>query len=96
MGQNLSLAEPFADTSGATLSAADRANDIVLAAIWGGSLYGVGMIWSAVGLLRRWARAGPDDGDGGGGGAAPLAVLAALLVSTGWPVVLAYFAFSDR
>ncbi|KAL2187881.1 hypothetical protein L209DRAFT_685594 [Thermothelomyces heterothallicus CBS 203.75] len=90
MGQNLSLSEPFADTSGAVLSPVDRANDIIVAIIWGLSLYGIGMIWCAVVLLRRWA--GPNNDRG----VTMLSVLAAFLMSAGWPVILAYFAFSNQ
>jgi len=90
MGQNLSLSEPFADTSGATLAPWDRDNDLLLAAIWGCSLYGIGMIWCAVGLLRRWAGKNHDREIN------IVSLLAAFLMSTGWPVILLYFAMSSR
>jgi hypothetical protein len=87
MGQNLSLSEKFADTSKATLAPWDREGDIILGIAWACSLYGIGMIWCAVALLRRWANSDR--------GANLFSVLAAFVLSSGWPVILAYFAFSD-
>ncbi|KAL2270686.1 hypothetical protein VTJ83DRAFT_57 [Remersonia thermophila] len=85
MGNNLSLEEPFADTSGAELADFDKFNDMVMLVAWAGSLYAIGMIWCTVGLLRRWN----SDRD-----LNLMSVLAAILISTGWPVVLIYFAMS--
>ncbi|KAL2125659.1 hypothetical protein VTJ04DRAFT_2024 [Mycothermus thermophilus] len=85
MGQNLSLEEPFADTSEATLADYDRFNLIVMAIAWAGSCYGIGMIWCAVGLLRRWN--GDRDLN-------LISVLTAILLSTGWPVILVYYALT--
>ncbi|KAK4234210.1 hypothetical protein C8A03DRAFT_18841 [Achaetomium macrosporum] len=90
MGQNLSLSEKFADTSKATLAPWDRTSDTILGIIWLCSLYGIGMIWCAVALLRRWA------GRDGERGVNLFSILAAFLMSTGWPVILLYFAMSDR
>ncbi|AEO68485.1 uncharacterized protein THITE_2145626 [Thermothielavioides terrestris NRRL 8126] len=90
MGQNLSLSEKFADTSKATLSPFDRENDIILGVIWASCFYAFGMIWCAVTLLRRWA------GRNGERGINIFSILAALLLSTGWPVILLYFAMSSR
>lgn len=90
MGNNLSLEEPFADTSKARLSPQDRLADIILGAVWLGSAYGVGMIWCAVGLLTRWS------GKGGERSVNLFSVLAAFLLSAGWPVILLYFALSSR
>lgn len=84
MGQNLSLEEEFADTSGVVWAPEDRANTVLLGVIWLCSAYGVGMVWCAVGLLRRWAG---RDGEKGAGLAS---LLAALLLSSGWPVVVLY------
>lgn len=91
MGQNLSLSEKFADPSGIVLSPWDRNADILIGILWGCSLYAIGMIWCAIGLLRRWA-GGPDNERG----INIFSVLAAFLLSTGWPVILLYFAMSSR
>jgi hypothetical protein len=90
MGQNLSLSEKFADTSKATLAPWDRNADIIVGVIWACCLYAIGMIWCAVGLLRRWS--GPDEERG----VNIFSVLAAFLLSSGWPVILLYFAMSSR
>lgn len=90
MGQNLSLSEPFADTSGATLAPWDRNADIIVGVLWGCSLYAIGMIWCAIGLLRRWSR-GDSEKD-----VNLFSVLAAFLLSSGWPVILLYFAMSSQ
>jgi len=90
MGQNLSLSEKFADASGVTLAPWDRDNDILVAILWGCSLYAIGMIWCAVGLLRRWS------GKDGDRDVNIFSVLAAFLLSTAWPVILLYFAMSSR
>jgi hypothetical protein len=90
MGQNLSLQEPFADTSKAALAPQDRLNDIILGVTWVGCLYGIGMIWCAVSLLRRWSGGNSEREVG------MVSVLAAFVLSTGWPAILAYYAFSDR
>jgi hypothetical protein len=90
MGQNLSLEEPFADTSKATLSAQDAAADIIVGIMWAGSFYAIGMIYCAVGLLRRW-NGGDSDRD-----VNFFSILAAFMLSSGWPVVLLYFAMTSR
>ncbi|KAK4095744.1 hypothetical protein N658DRAFT_437615 [Parathielavia hyrcaniae] len=90
MGQNLSLSEKFADTTDATLAPWDAQADIILAILWGCSLYAIGMIWCAVGLLRRWS--GPHHERD----VSLVSVLAAFLLSSGWPVILVYFAMADR
>ncbi|KAK4154798.1 hypothetical protein C8A00DRAFT_32393 [Chaetomidium leptoderma] len=90
MGQNLSLSEKFADTSGAALAPWDATADIILAVLWGCSIYAMCMIWCAVGLLSRWSR-GDAEKD-----VSLFSVLAAFLLSSGWPVILLYFAMSSR
>ncbi|EGS22499.1 uncharacterized protein CTHT_0020430 [Thermochaetoides thermophila DSM 1495] len=90
MGNNLSLSEPFADTSGALLSPEDRLNSIILGVAWIGSLYGIGMIWCAVELIKRWA--GPH----GERDIGPVSICAALLLSTGWPVLILYLMRQER
>ncbi|KAK4225857.1 hypothetical protein QBC38DRAFT_251222 [Podospora fimiseda] len=90
MGQNLSLQEPFADTSGAVLSPTDRVNIIIMACLWAGSTYGIGMIWCAVTLLQRWS------GRNGEKGVNIFSVLAAFILSSGWPLIMTYFAMNSR
>ncbi|KAK0609947.1 hypothetical protein B0T17DRAFT_501180 [Bombardia bombarda] len=84
MGQNLSLSEPFADTSKAILSPTDATADTILGVIWICSIYGLASIVCAVHLIQRWS--GPN----GERGVNLFSVLAAFLVSTLWPVVLIY------
>ncbi|KAJ4401250.1 hypothetical protein N0V85_005562 [Neurospora sp. IMI 360204] len=55
MGQNLSLSEPFADTSGVKFSPSDRHADIIVGVTWACSAYGIGVIFCAVRLLERWS-----------------------------------------
>ena len=91
MGANLSLSEKKADTSKIALAPGDRTADIILGILWACSLYGIGMIWCAVALLRRWGRGGDSDR-----GINFFSVVAAFLLSTGWPAILLYFAVSGR
>lgn len=88
MGNNLSTFV-VPDTSADVLSDIDRANDIKLMIFWIASLYGCAMIFSTCALVDRWK--GPYDRIRTGGGS----VLAALLLSTAWPVVLAYLMVSS-
>jgi len=90
MGQNLSLQEPFADTSGVVWSAIDREAFLFLGLFWLGSLYGIAMIACACSLLKRWS------GKHGERGTSFLSVLAAFLLATGWPVIFAYFLLQKR
>ncbi|KAK0666756.1 hypothetical protein QBC41DRAFT_147034 [Cercophora samala] len=90
MGQNLSLEEPFADTSGAKFAKEDQMNSIILGIAWAGSVYGIGMIWCAVTLLSRWSGRESDRDPN------LFSVLAAFLLSTGWPMIMLYFAMSSR
>jgi len=83
MGQNLSSTQ-VVDTSNDIISAPDRTNEIILGIIWAGALYGIAMVWCAVTLLSRWA--GPH----GERGFNIFSILAAFLLSTGWPVVLLF------
>jgi len=88
MGQNLSGPDLFADPKRAKIALApfDRYSDMVLAVIWGLSFYGVGMIFCACQLLSRWS------GKHGERGANFFSVLAAFILSVGWPVILLYLA----
>ncbi|CAP62249.1 uncharacterized protein PODANS_5_12040 [Podospora anserina S mat+] len=90
MGQNLSLEEPFADTAGAVFAKEDQMNSIILGIAWAGSVYGIGMIWCAVTLLSRWSGRESDRDPN------LFSVLAAFLLSTGWPMIMLYFAMSSR
>jgi len=84
MGANLSVEEPFADTSGVVWAPQDQLNYIIMAIIWGCALYGLGMIWCAVQLLSRWS------GRHGERGVNIFSILAAFLLSTAWPPILLY------
>ena len=88
MGQNLSLSEKFADTSKAKLAGHDAVADIILGIAWAGSAYGIGMIYCAVALLSRWS------GKDGERDANFFSVLAAFILSVGWPLILIYLAQS--
>ncbi|KAM5351159.1 hypothetical protein ACJ41O_003882 [Fusarium nematophilum] len=87
MGNNLSSTF-VPDTSGVVLSPEDRASGIKLAIFWIASLYGCAMIFSTCALVDRWK--GPYDRIRTG----PGSVFGALLLSTVWPVVMAYLIMS--
>ncbi|KAG5661480.1 hypothetical protein HG530_003715 [Fusarium avenaceum] len=87
MGANLSSTF-VPDLSGVVLSPEDRNADIHLAVFWAGSLYAIAMVFSTCALIDRWK--GPYDRVRTTGGS----VLGALLLSTAWPVVMAYLLFS--
>ncbi|KAK3385901.1 hypothetical protein B0H63DRAFT_523215 [Podospora didyma] len=53
MGQNLSM--PPVDTSGVKLSPQDRNSQIILGVTWLCCIYGIGMIFTAIKLMTRWA-----------------------------------------
>jgi len=86
MGQNLSTSEVFADTSKAKLAPWDRNADYILAVVWGLSFYGIGMIFCAIALLGRWS------GKHGERGVNFFSILAAFILSVGWPLILIYLA----
>jgi len=86
MGQNLSGEAVFKDTSKAALAPFDRYSDMLLAIIWGCSIYGIGMIFCAIALLGRWS------GKHGERGVNIFSVLAAFILSVGWPLILIYLA----
>ncbi|CAJ0553387.1 Ff.00g118990.m01.CDS01 [Fusarium sp. VM40] len=87
MGANLSSTF-VPDLSGVVLSPEDRNADIHLAVFWAASLYAIAMVFSTCALIDRWK--GPYDRVRTTGGS----VLGALLLSTAWPVVMAYLLFS--
>ncbi|KAK5662660.1 hypothetical protein OQA88_8576 [Cercophora sp. LCS_1] len=87
MGQNLSNPALFNDpTFAPTLAPFDRYSDMVLAVAWAGSFYAVGMIYCAVNLLARWS------GKHGERGVNFFSILAAFILSVGWPLILIYLA----
>ncbi|EGO55951.1 hypothetical protein NEUTE1DRAFT_46844 [Neurospora tetrasperma FGSC 2508] len=90
MGQNLSLSEPFADTSGVVLSPQDRHADIIVGVTWACSVYGMGIIFCAVKLLERWA------GEHGERGVSFAGVVGAFLCGSAWPLVLVYLMVTEK
>ncbi|KAF4962142.1 hypothetical protein FSARC_9759 [Fusarium sarcochroum] len=89
MGNNLS-STIVPDTSGVVLSPEDRNSAIHLAVFWGASLYVCAMIFSTCALVDRWK--GPYDRVRTTLGS----VFAAILLSTAWPVVMAYLFMSPN
>ncbi|KAF5718627.1 hypothetical protein FMUND_5208 [Fusarium mundagurra] len=87
MGNNLSSTF-VPDTSKDILSPQDRHSDMFLGIFWASSLYGCAMIFSTCALIDRWK--GPYDRVRMSLGS----VMGALLLSTAWPVVMAYLMFS--
>ncbi|PNY25632.1 uncharacterized protein TCAP_04434 [Tolypocladium capitatum] len=88
MGANLS-STVVTDTSKVVLSPTDRAADIILGIIWLLVLYAMAVIFTTCALIDRWK--GPTDRIRVGGGS----VMAAIALSTAWPVVLLYLMFSN-
>lgn len=87
MGANLSVTvEP--DLSGVTWSPGDRNAFIMLGIIWALVFYACAMIYTTCALIDRWK--GPGDKIRTGRSS----VFAALMLSTGWPVVMAYMMVS--
>jgi hypothetical protein len=66
------------------LSEIDRAGDILVLGLWGGVIYAIAMVWTTCALIDRWR--GPYDKIRTGKGS----VMAALVLSALWPVVLVY------
>ncbi|KAM6527178.1 hypothetical protein FSOLCH5_003250 [Fusarium solani] len=88
MGNNLSSTF-IPDTSKVVLSPEDRASAIKLGIFWAASLYGCAVIFSTCALVDRWK--GPFDKNYVGFSS----VMAALLLSTCWPVVMTYLFLSQ-
>ena len=87
MGVNLSTPyEP--DISGVVISPEDATAMTILGIMWVLVLYVCAMIFSTCALIDRWK--GPYDRVRTTGGS----VIGALLLSTAWPVVMAYLIFS--
>ncbi|KAK3689217.1 hypothetical protein B0T22DRAFT_376803 [Podospora appendiculata] len=87
MGQNLS-STVVVDTSKDITSPEDRRSQIILGILWLGCVYGIAMIYCAIALLARWS------GKHGERGVNIFSILAAFLLSVGWPVVLVYLGTS--
>lgn len=88
MGQAFSV--EFPDTSKDVISAADAFTELVLAVCWAGSFYAMGMIFTSLQLIDRWR--GPRDDYSVG----LSSVLAALLLSIAWPIVLVVLALNNN
>lgn len=88
MGNNLSSAYTPPDLSGVVLSPEDTTSLYILAGIWGGTTYVLGMIFCMFTLIDRWR--GPYDKYRTGGSS----VLAAFAMSALWPMVMAYIIVS--
>jgi hypothetical protein len=87
MGQNLSsnyAKDTFGDPSRDVIGAGDAMNEKILLIMWIGSVYGIAMIASTVLLCERWG--GPHGGRKVGLGS----VLAAIMLSSAWPLVFLY------
>ncbi|KAJ9144048.1 hypothetical protein NKR23_g6189 [Pleurostoma richardsiae] len=81
MGANLSSTQ-VVDTSKDVLHPSDVTAITILGIAWLCSAYGIGMIWTVMALIDRWR--GPH-------GDRPISfatVVAALLLSAAWPLVL--------
>jgi len=87
MGQNLS-SKIVVDTSVDIISPEDAFETRNLGLLWLGSVYGIFMIWATILLVDRWR--GPHGKSAVGFGS----VLAAMLLSTAWPLVFVYIMMS--
>jgi hypothetical protein len=87
MGANLSIVNDV-DKSGIVLAANDLRALHILLTVWLGTLYVCAMIFSTCFLIDRWK--GPHDKIRQGAGS----VLVAFVLSTAWPVVMAYMALN--
>lgn len=83
MGANLSSPEE-PDLSGVVWAPYDRSSFIMVVIMWGIVFYACAMIWTTCALIDRWR--GPYDKIR----TSKSSVLAALVLSTVWPVVVAY------
>lgn len=87
MGQNLS-SKVVVDTTKDLISPEDAVNEKILLILWLCSAYAIAMIWSTVMLVDRWG--GPHGGRKIGFGS----VIAAILLSSAWPLVFVYLMMS--
>ncbi len=88
MGANLSSTK-VVDTSKDIVGVGDAQNDMRLALLWLGAFYAMGMIGATLGLVDRWK--GPRSERRVGFAS----VLAAMLLSTAWPLVMVYLLFAS-
>jgi hypothetical protein len=86
MGQNLSLVWP--DTSKDVISPGNVRAEKVLGVFWLGCFWAMAMIWAMVLLVDRWR------GPLGNREVRFVSVVAALVLSTAWPVVFVYLLVS--
>ena len=85
MGQNLSSSIiTHVDTSADVISPGDARGEKIMALLVLLSFYGMAMIWSTCALVDRWR--GPN----GTRSVGFASVLAGIIISTAWPVVLIY------
>ena len=84
MGQNLS-SKVVVDTKPDVISRKDAFNTKQMFLLWLAAFYAVAMIWSTTALVDRWR--GPQ----GNRSIGFASVVAAIIMSTAWPVVLVYF-----
>jgi len=73
-----------------TISPTDRTGEIILAIAWAGSLYGIAMIACTTALIDRWR------GPRGEKHMNFFSVVAAFILSVGWPVIFIYLAAQKR
>jgi hypothetical protein len=88
MGQNLS-SKIVPDTSQDVISPGDAFNTRNMALLWLLAAYAIAMIWSTTLLVDRWR--GPTGNRKLGFSSA----VAAVVMSTAWPVVFVYLMFSS-
>lgn len=84
MGINLSTPAPVAPDD--IIAPGDRLAETILAIMWLGTAYAIGMIFTTIALVERWA--GPH----GERGYSFMGVLAALILSAAWPMILLFLA----
>ena len=86
MGANLS-SKIWPNTSQDVIGSGNAFNDRNLGLLWLGSLYGMAMIWCTVTLVDHWQ--GPQRGQK----TSFALLLAAMLMSTVWPIVILYLLY---
>ncbi len=88
MGQAFSV--EFPDESLDVISRQDALAELVLAIVWAGSFYAIGMVFTVTQIIDRWR--GPRDDN-------PtnfFSVLGALILSIAWPAVLVILAVNNH
>lgn len=88
MGQNLS-SKVVVDTTPDVISPEDAFNTRNMFLLWVLAAYGIAMIWATTALVDRWR------GPMGKRSVGFASVIAAIVLSTAWPVVFAYLMFSS-